>query len=247
MGSIQKGYVIAKNEFGTLERVDHSNTCIGSTTLPDGKVITKRFRGTITDQDKTIASWEKWQGRENEVEDTRAKGKKPDIPEKTEFVQPVKKANQNKTAICPFTKEACGPMCPIYSTANLACSILLGGIGLYNLSVNMPKYEPDDSLELIAMAINDLRKPDISGKEPYVDLGHPTRDVTEEFFDGKSFMAFVNLTSKKAHADFKAFCKKKDVETVPLKESELSAEILRRYKELERKPIQGGVMFLPRG
>lgn len=236
MGSIQKGCVIAKNEFGTLERVDGSNTCIGSTTLPDGKVITKRFRGKITDQEETIKSWEAWQGRKSEEEDPDPE----EIAPKTDIRKPSK--TPKKTAICPFSKEECGSTCPMYSPTQMACAIFLGGLGLYNIASNMMKVDPNDSLELIAMAVTELGKTDIPTKKEA-----PKRyDLVDEFFKGKSFMAFVNLTSKKVHSDFKKFCSEYG-EECPLKETELSDRIFKHYQELERKPVHGGVVYLPRG
>lgn len=236
MGSIQKGCVIAKNEFGTLERVDGSNTCVGSTTLPDGKVITKRFRGKITDQEKTIKSWEAWQGRESkdEVEDPEETAPKTDIrkPAKT----------PKKTAICPFSGEECGSTCPLYSPTSMACSIFLGGLGLYNIASNMMKVDPNDSLELIAMAVAELGKADI----PKKTTKDKSPDLVDGFFKGKSFMAFVNLTSKRVYSDFKKFCSEHG-EECPLKETELSDRIFEHYQELERKPVHGGVIYMPRG
>ena len=243
MGSIQKGCVIAKNEFGTLERVDGSRTCIGSTTLPDGKVITKRFRGNITEQDKVIARWEKWQSRSNDEDAEPEEDIFMEEPEKDQVKVEKTEKPVYKVCKCPFSGEECGPACPMYSPTQLACSIFLGGIGLYNLSVNIARLNANESLELIAMAVSDLKGTDIPQKVPA-----PTeKDLVDRFLEGKSFMAFVNLNSKKVHADFKKFCAERGFEECPVREKDLSERIFAEYKELERKPVHGGVLFMPRG
>ena len=161
-----------------MERVDGSNTCIGSTTLPDGKVITKRFRGKITDQEETIKSWEAWQGRKSEEEDPDPEETAP----KTDIRKPSK--TPKKTAICPFSQEECGSTCPMYSPTMMACSIFLGGLGLYNIASNMMKVDPNDSLELIAMAVTELGKADIPAKKVAVK----EKDLVDDFFKGKSVL-----------------------------------------------------------
>ena len=124
----------------------------------------------------------------------------------------------------------------------MACSIFLGGIGLYNLSSNIFKIDPNDSLELLAMAVTELGKADI----PKKTTKDKSPDLVDDFFKGKSFMAFVNLTSKRVHSDFKKFCSEHG-EECQLKETELSDRIFKHYQELERKPVHGGVVYMPRG
>ena len=92
------------------------------------------------------------------------------------------------------------------------------------------------------MAITELGKADIPAKK----VAMKENDLVDDFFKGKSFMAFVNLTSKKVHSDFKKFCSERGAEC-PLKETELSDRIFKHYQELERKPVHGGVVYMPRG
>lgn len=66
MGSIQRGGIIRKNGNGTLERVDSTNTYIGSATLENGRIVTKRFRCIGFKEDEVAERWLKWQWRETE-------------------------------------------------------------------------------------------------------------------------------------------------------------------------------------
>lgn len=219
MGSSQRGTIVAKNDSGTLEHISGSRTFVGSATI-DGKVVTKRFRGSATEQNDVIRRWEKWQCRKNEE------------PEEMEDNM----SNFNKET-CPFSGAACGAGCPLYSVSNKSCALLLGGVGLFNISCNMMKLEMSEPLELIAMAIADQ-----SPRNTEKDSGPTTEQGVESFLSGKTFLSFINLTSKSIFGDYKRSCEEHGFPTVC--ESELSAEIASRYPEIVKKGVRGGSMFV---
>lgn len=236
MGSIQRGGMIRRNDNGTLERVDGTNTYIGSATLENGKVITKRFRCVGFKEDEVADRWLKWQSKaaekmaeKREEQETKKVNEKA---EKEEKIMAEKKSN------CPISDNVCGPTCPMWSEAHGRCALYLGGIGMYNTAVNLPKLKVDQELELIAMAIADSVK---------TDGGKPVGEKTEEagviaYLDGKRFLEFVNLHSKAVHGEYKRFCQDNGYPIV--KESELTKAIEKRYKELKAEKQMGGTRFM---
>lgn len=224
MGSIQRGGIVRKNDNGTLERVDGTNTYIGSATLSDGKVITKRFRCTGFDEDEVAERWLKWQGKNAEKMREAFDEKEADMAEKT-----VAKKN---ALTCPFSGGECGYKCPIWNDGR--CALAMLGIGMYNIACNLMKLKTDDELELIAMAIAEL-----GGKEPVEEPSEA--DGLEAFLEGKSFIDFVNLHSKGVHAQYKKVC---DGLSLPaMGEKELTAEIEKRFPELVVHRQVGGSVF----
>lgn len=239
MGSVQKGAMIAKNEFGTLERVDGTRTYIGSTTMQNGKVVTKRFRCDHGNEQKLIARWEKWQCRNEE----------DDYDEEELETMADEKKNDKKGKLCPFTKDICTESCAMYSAANFQCAIQLGGLGLWNMACNIMSLGNRDELELVALAIGDISKK-LPEQWP---VAQQTQTVSasiakesspiDEFLKEKDWLSFVNLTSKKVHADFKAMCANKYPEVTPMKERDLVDLILERYPKLDVEKISNGRIF----
>ena len=164
MGSIQRGGMVAKNDNGTLERVDGTNTYIGSATLENGKVITKRFRGNVPDEQKIVERWLKWQGRKTEDE---------------EMAEIIKVDDGSKTPKCPFSGCECNAKCPLWSEAQRVCSLKLAGIGLSYVAANLMNLKVDEELELIALAIAE------SGKKTDKPKAEPARELTAT--DGVEF------------------------------------------------------------
>lgn len=228
MGSVQRGAMVCRNDNGTLERVDGTGTYIGSATLESGKVVTKRFRSANRDEESVKDKWLKWQGRN--VEDTEEE----DMAETR---------NDNNKSACPFSGGECGARCPIYSTAHRACSLMLGGIGMYNVSTNLGLLSSSDAIELVAMAIGELKSNAQSQvPEPVEAAAKTAAEGVEAYLEGKSFLAFVNLHSKTVHAPYKKFC---DDNGYPAEsESTFSKVILKRYPELKSQPAQGGRTFV---
>lgn len=239
-GKVQRGCIIAKNEFGTLERVDGTNTCVGTTTLTDGKVLTKRFRGSIADQKNLIARWEKWQGRKAEDEEPMDERDISMTVKETE--KKIVKGVEKAPATCPFSnvERACNALCPIFSTANNHCAIHLGGIGLYNIAANYLKMDPNESLELIALAISELNG-EKSKAASSTSKKVKDNNGVEDWLKTKNFLSFVNLTTKKVYGEYKTFCKEKGYE--PIREADLTALIFGRFDELEKEGYPGGAIF----
>lgn len=228
MGSIQRGGMVARNDNGTLERVDGSNTYIGSATLENGKVITKRFRGNVPEESKIIERWEKWQGRKGD-----------DAQEEVAMDNEIK----SKKSVCPFSGNECGPSCPIWSPANAKCAVMLGGIGLYSIASNLASLDASESIELVAMAIGELRADKPSAKpEPTPTRALTVEDGVKAYLEDKSFLAFVNLHSKTVYSPYKKFCEEAGF---PLEtESNFSQAILKRYPELKGEKAHGGRTFV---
>lgn len=227
MGSIQRGGIIRKNDNGTLERVDGTNTYIGSATLPSGKVVTKRFRCQGFDEDEVERRWLKWQGKNDE---------------ETQEEDMVSEANDKKSK-CPFSGDECTSRCPMYSPSNRACTIMLGGIGLYNIGCNLMNLDPNDSLELIAMAVGDLRR---DGAEPMPSTVEAkaltVEDGVKAYLEDKSFLAFVNLHSKTVYAPYKKFCEDNGFPAET--ESGFSQVVLKSFPELKSEKAHGGRTFV---
>ena len=215
----KRGGTVAENENGKLERDGSSNTYIGTATLDDGKVITKRFRGNVPDEPRIIASWEKWQGRKTECEEEA-------VEESTK-----------KQKSCPFSGRNCGPSCPLYSPTNRACTVMLGGIALYSIGSNLMRLDPCESIEMVALAVGELAKaaPKQVTEEPKAD------DGLDAFLDGKTFLSFVNLHSKTVGSQYRKFCKENGYE--PMGEHELLEAVDAHYKELKRVGVRGGSVF----
>ena len=228
MSSNQRGGIVAKNDNGTLERVDGSSTYIGSATLENGKVITKRFRGGVPDEPKIIQRWEKWQGKKGEEAQE----------EEEDMAAEINKAK----SVCPFNGGECGPRCPVYNPASRACSIMLGGIALYNISANLSKLDPNESLELVAMAVGEIRGGASSKPEPVETPVRTIEDGLDAYFKGRGFLAFVNLHSKTVYAPYKKFCEKEGFPTET--ESNFTKEVLRRCPELRGEKAHGGKTFV---
>ena len=236
MGSIQRGGIIRKNDNGTLERVDGTNTYIGSATLENGKIITKRFRCVGFKEDEVAERWLKWQSKA--VEKMTEKREEQEAKKAEEKAEKEEKIMVEKKQNCPFSDNECGPTCPMWSDGNQKCAIFLGCIGMYNVACNLMKLKVDQELELIAMAIADSVK---------VDGNKPTENKTEEagiiaFLDGKRFLEFVNLHSKAVHGEYKRYCQENGYPVV--KESELTKAIENRYKELKAETQMGGTRFM---
>lgn len=232
MGSIQRGGVIRRNDNGTLERVDGTNTYIGSATLENGKVITKRFRCVGFKEDEVADRWLKWQGKT--AEKMAEKREEQEARENEDKEKPMAEKKVN----CPISDNVCGPTCPMWSEAHGRCALYLGGIGMYNVASNLMKLKVDQELELIAMAIADSVR---------ADDAKPVSEKTGEagviaYLDGKRFLEFVNLHSKAVHGEYKRFCQENGYPIV--RESELTRAIEKRYKELKAEKQMGGTRFM---
>ena len=227
MGSVQRGGIIRKNDNGTLERIGKTNTYVGSATLDSGKVITQRFRCKGFKEDEVAERWEKWQCRELSKETNMEK-------KATTKTTTTKETAMDKKN-CPFSGTECCK-CAIYSTGLGACSILLGGVGLYGLSQG--RLEVGEQLELIALAIAETKKP-----EPTVEAKALTAaDGVEAYLADKKFLDFVNLHSKAVYSPYRKFCEEKGYPTVS--ESELTKAVKGRYKELKAETQMGGTRFI---
>ena len=220
--------MVARNDNGTLEKPDSKNVYIGSATLENGKVITKRFRGVPKDEQKIIESWEKWQCRKVEEEDDM------------EITKVETKSKDSKAKTCPFSGNDCGAKCPMWSVANGSCSIMLGGIGLFNIAANLMKLDVGEELELIALAVAESRKPATEHKEPVRALTE--QDGVDFFLDGKKFLDFVNLSSKRVFSDYKKALNGTDYPL--MKEAELVSEVAKRFPELKKKGVHGGSVLV---
>ena len=227
MGSVQRGGIIRKNDNGTLERIGKTNTYVGSATLDSGKVITQRFRCKGFKEDEVAERWEKWQYREL--------SKETNMEKKTTTKTTTTKETAMDKKNCPFSGTECCK-CAIYSTGLGACSILLGGVGLYGLSQG--RLEVGEQLELIALAIAETKKP-----EPTVEAKALTAaDGVEAYLADKKFLDFVNLHSKAVYSPYRKFCEEKGYPTVS--ESELTKAVKGRYKELKAETQMGGTRFI---
>lgn len=232
MGSIQRGGMIRRNDNGTLERVDGTNTYIGSATLENGKVITKRFRCVGFKEDEVADRWLKWQSKAAEKMAEKREEQEARKNEDKENPMAEKKVN------CPISDNVCGPTCPMWSEVHGRCALYLGGIGMYNVASNLMKLKVDQELELIAMAIADSARTDDSKH-----VGGKTDETgVIAYLDGKRFLEFVNLHSKSVHAEYRKFCKANGYPEVS--ESELTSAIKRRYKELKAETSMGGTRFI---
>ena len=225
MGSVQRGGIIRKNDNGTLERIGKTNTYVGSATLDSGKVITQRFRCKGFKEDEVAERWEKWQCRELSKETNM---------EKTTTKTTTKKETAMDKKNCPFSGTECAK-CAIYSTGMGACSILLGGVGLYGLSQG--RLEVGEQLELIALAIAETKKPKAVETKALT-----AKDGVEAYLADKKFLDFVNLHSKTVYAPYRKFCEENGYPQV--KEAELTKEIKARFTELKGKSSNGGTVFL---
>lgn len=249
MGSKHRGAVISKNSSGTLERVDGTSTYIGSITMPNGKVFTKRFRSASRNDEEVTERWLKWQER--------------NLEDLTNVFGETKEPEMDISKDIEIEKTVTGPICPLMSrngqegfaycqTANCAfwsephraCSQNLGGIGLYNMATNLMLLKVDDQLDLIAMAVADLKgsMPVNNAVAPVV----PTRsDGLEEFFADKNFMDFVNLHSKTVYSEYRNLCEKRGCS--PIKEKDLIVEIDKRFPEIKCQGVPGGTKLLYKG
>ena len=231
MGSIQRGGIIRKNDNGTLERIDGTNTYIGSATLESGRVITKRFRCQGFDEEAVAERWLKWQGRKTE-----------DIEEKEEIMAEEITQKQGKSQSCPFSGGECTPGCAMFSPSNLKCSLMLGGIGLYNIAANLSKLNCNDAIELVAMAIADEKGKEQAESAPLQAETKTVADGIRAYLGDKTFLSFVNLHSKTVYSPYKKFCEE---EGYPAdSEANFSKELLRSFPELKSKTAHGGRTFI---
>ena len=247
---VQRGGIVRRNDYGTLERISGSRTYIGSATLPDGKVITKRFRGCVPDEPKIIERWERWQCRKTEDEEEI-------VEEEADMANDNKNAGTvtvitNKKHPCPFSGSDCAPACPMYSEANQTCSLKLGMLGLWNMGCNIMNLKVDEEVEMVAMAVAELGStvakavasiPTADAAEEPKPEPEPAKphDGVEEFFEGKTFLAFVNLHGKNVCGQYKRFCREKGFE--PTSEKAVLDEVEKRYPELKRVGVRGGSVF----
>lgn len=249
---VQRGAIVRKNDNGTLEWVDGSRTYIGSATLPNGKVITKRFRRNGFDEEEVAERWLKWQGRSIDNDETEEE--EADMANDKTAGTVI--AIANKKHPCPFNDGECTPACPMFSEANQTCSLKLGMLGLWNIGSNLMKLKVDEEIEMVAMAVGELGSTvakaaasmPAAAPEPVEDVEpepepepeKPT-DGIEEFFDGKTFISFVNLHGKNICGQYKRFCREGGFE--PVGEKDLLSEVEKRYPELKRVGVRGGSMF----
>ena len=221
----KRGATVAENDNGKLERVDGTNTYIGTATLASGKVLTKRFRGEPSYEADVIARWEKWQGRNDDGEEVGA----------------MAEAKAQKGRTCPLSCQECAASCPLWSAANGACAIMLGGVALYNMSVNMSSLDMSEPLELLAMAVADSGARDDARKAPTMEAVKTDAQGVDAYMEGKTFISFVNLHSKTAYSPYKRFCEENGY---PCKrESEFTKDVLARFGELHAEKAHGGVRF----
>ena len=236
MGSIQRGAIISQNNNGTLERVDGTSTYIGSATLSNGKVITKRFRSHSRDDAEVTERWLAWQSKQESYEEEEA-----DMADKN--ITAINTSSKAKK--CPFGGCDCHPSCALYSDANLACSLKLGMIGLYSINCNYMNLNANESLELIALAIGEL-KPSPAAVAPKVEIAPKPHvpsieEGLEAFLDGKTFLTFVNLHGKAVSGMYSKFCKENGYPKMG--EKDLLDEVEKRYPELKRRGVRGGSVF----
>ena len=238
----RRGAITRSNDNGTLERVDGTNTYIGTATLPSGKVLTKRFRGSWDDEDEIARRWEKWQCRHNDDED----GGEYYFEEGDDNMEETKRTGSE----CPISGYECKPNCPMFSVANGACSIMLGGTALYNISANVMELKADEPIELVAMAVQEVAKAmaDMPRavaqpvEAPVLIKHEPTPDDSiAEFLKDRNFMDFVNLHSKRVNADMKRFCEERGLPRPS--EKELVAAIDGKFPELKAQGVSGGTVF----
>ena len=226
MGSVQRGGIIRSNDNGTLERIDGTNTYVGSATLESGKVLTKRFRCQGFDEDDVARRWLKWQGKNVETKE-----------------ETMAKEIESKKSACPFSGQECGGSCPMYSAVHQSCSVMLGGIGLYNIAQNIQSLDASESIELVAMAVGELGGKRVEpAQEPVETPVLTVDDGVSAYLDGKSFLAFVNLHSKTVYAPYKRFCEEKGFPSES--ESGFSKALLRSFPELKAQPAHGGKTFV---
>jgi len=234
---VQRGAIVRKNDNGTLEWVDGSRTYIGSATLPSGKVITKRFRRNGFDEDEVAERWLKWQGRKGLDED-----------EAEESYYKEEDMANDKTRNCPFSGTECTATCPVFSIENQACAVMLGGVGLYNMSVNLMKLDASEPIEMVALAVGELGST-LSASQPAKAVEpkpakpkEPTvADGLAAFLDGKTFLSFVNLHGKAVMGQYAKFCKANGFPAA--KETELISKVAASYPELKRVTKMGGSVF----
>ena len=230
----KRGGTVAENGNGKLERVSPS-TCVGTATLESGKVLTKRFRGSVPEEADIVARWEKWQGRKMVPAD--------DGYEEEDMAEAG-------GARCPMSGAECTAACPMFSVENQACAVMLGGIALYNMSTNLMKLDAGEPIEMVAMAVGELGSA-IAAARPVSETADtrqaPMKEPTEAegldaFLKGKTFLNFVNLHGKAVNGQYTKFCK--DNGYPAMRESELIAVVAARYPELKRVTKMGGSMFV---
>lgn len=238
---VQRGGIIRKNDNGTLERIDGTHTYIGSATLENGRVITKRFRCKGFDEEDVARRWETWQCRKDNAGDE----------DEENYYKEEDMANE-KTINCPFNGNECTATCPLFSIENQACSVKLGGIGLYNMSTNLMKLDASEPIEMVAMAVGELGSAMKSVGNPVAATAKespvkqepkkPTEaDGVNAFLDGKTFLNFVNLHGKAVNGQYVKFCH--DNGYPVMKESELISRVAASYPELKRVKKMGGSVF----
>lgn len=236
MGSIKRGATIKKNDNGTLERVDGSRTYIGSATLPSGEVITKRFRRNGHDEDEIVERWLKWQGKNSDEEVGETEEEEAEMADK-------------KKSCCPFNGNECTYTCPMFSEHNGACTIRLAGTGLYYIANNLMKLDANESIELVAMAVGELKREPVkeapvetaTAEETHVEAGPTEEDGIEKFLDGKTFLNFVNLHGKAVYGQYTKLCNESGMPKTG--EKHLLEEVEKRYPELKRRGVRGGSVF----
>jgi hypothetical protein len=220
--SNRRGSVVAENPGGSLEHVG-GRSYVGSATV-GGKVVTKRFRRGDEDEADVVRRWEKWQGRKEDGEEAEEMAEN-DVKERT----------------CPLSCQECAPSCPMWSAANGACAIMLGGVALYNMSANFGRLDMTEPLELLAMAVADSGAREDARKAPTMEAAKTEAQGMDAYLDGKAFVKFVNLSSKRVHADYAAFCK--DGGYPQYGEHDMMQAIASRFSELRVKGVRGGSVF----
>ena len=239
---VQRGAIVAQNDNGTLERVDGTSTYVGTATLPNGKVLTKRFRSAERNNDEVSQRWLAWQVKQSK----RADEDEEDTMERAlATVKKIEQANGKAKRPCPFSGCECGPACPVWSEPNGACAVKLGGIGLFNMAANIMRLDVSDSIELVALAVGELKSAMGSASArpapaPAVKAAPTEADGIEAFLDGKGYIDFVNLNSKKVFADYKRACGEK---YPVVREAELVSAIVGRFPELRKQGVHGGSVF----
>lgn len=234
MGSIQRGAIVRKNDNGTLEWVDGSRTYIGTATLSSGKVLTKRFRRNGFNEEEVAERWLKWQGKNLD---------KDEPLEEEENIMTETNTN-SKAKKCPFGGSDCTASCAMFSDANLECALKIGAIGLFSLTGNFIKLDPNESLELIAMGIGELKTAMAqNAPAPQPTVAHmPTEaEGIEAFLAGKTFLNFVNLHSNPVYAKYKKFCQDEDFPCASKKT--IVKAIDDRFPEIKSVGKTGGSVF----
>ena len=240
MGSIQRGFMIARNDCGTLEQPDGKGQYIGSARTYDGKVVTKTFRSRSHDKDDVLQRWLTWQEKAKRYNAPKPEEEKPD-KERADM--------ESKTKWCPISKQTCiercmfnrSGDCTIFDTA--AGGDIAGNIDVMRqimTAMHESMKSMVDAVETMSLAMMEKPEPEPKEQDDAKLVG--PHEAVMKWLETKDARDFFNTNSQDNHKEVLEFCKEHGYQRP---ESRIVTKAIKNKfeNELDWKTTQKGTRF----